>query len=149
MMVIEEPHTQRECRIFFRYLCGEDPTSYISAKYSAAHRKVSIYASAPGFDDSLVRFAIRGPVFTRIADSYASLFAKRSTLRRKLILLLAILESSPQGATHLDRVDSTSKLALAGMALLEGLRFSAGLIAGIVLLAPSRLFRGTRKSPEH
>lgn len=138
-MESKEALLHRECEVFFRYLCGLQMDPYIVSKYSEAHLKVPSYTPSPGFDQLLVRFAARGSSFTRMADSYARFFVPRSTLRKKLILLLAILESSARGSAFLDAVDTENKLVFTGRLLLQGMRFVAHLALGTALLFPCYL----------
>ena len=138
-MKSEEALLHRECQVFFHHLCDLKMDPYIVAKYCEAHRKVPNYAASAGFDQLLVRFAAMAPSFTRMADSYSRFFAPRSTLRKKLILLVAILETSPWGSAFLDTVDTESKLLLAGRLLLQGMRFVANLALGMALLFPCYL----------
>ncbi len=148
MTPTEELRLQCECKVYFRYLSGAEPDEYVLAKYSEAHGKVPAYTPTVGFDDFLTRFAARRPLLTRLADSYACLFAPQSTLRRKLILLLAILESSRHSAVHLDAVDSENRFLLCAKALLLGLRFVLSLVAGLVVLLPCRLGQGSGRGRE-
>jgi len=129
----------RECRVFFHYLCDLEADPYIVAKYCEAHHKVPVYTPSSGFDQLLVQFAAMRSSFTRMADSYARFFAPRSTLRKKLILLVAILESSPRGSAFLDTVDTENKLLVTVRLLLQGVRFVATLAVGTALLFPCHL----------
>jgi hypothetical protein len=129
----------RECQVFFHYLCDLRMDPYIVAKYCEAHRKVPAYTPSPGFDQLLVRFAAMGSSFTRMADSYSRFFVPRSTLRKKLILLVAILESSSAGAAFLDIVDTESKLLFTGRLVLQGMKFVTNLAMGTALLFPCYL----------
>lgn len=138
-MQSKETLLSRECQVFFHYLCDLKMDPYIAAKYCEAHRKVPGYTPSQGFDQLLVQFAAMRSSFTRMADSYTRFFAPRSTLRKKLILLVAILESSPWGPAFLDTVDTENKLLLAGRLLLQGLTFVANLAVGTALLFPCHL----------
>ena len=88
-----------------RYLIGRRPSDYARAKYRAGHRAGGGGPGdvGPSFDDELLEFGRRGPWAMRVADSWASRFSPGGKLRRKLVLLLAILESD--GATS-SRADS-------------------------------------------
>jgi hypothetical protein len=129
-----------EARVFCRYLIGLDPNEYVMQCYvralpsTAAH-----FGSRSLIDRSLLGLARLGPLPARIADAYARLFRPTAPLRRRLILLLAILENSPPTAAPLSsgREGPVPVMALeAGLALLGGL---ACLAAGIVLLGPLHL----------
>ena len=94
---------ERECRSYARYLVGQAPTSYIEEKYADFHKHTDACNRAEGFDRLLVSISARGPFWARLADSYASVWRKNSTLRKKLVLTLALLECAPPTARYLDR----------------------------------------------
>jgi hypothetical protein len=86
---------QQECRMFTRYLVHREPDAYVVQKYVECH--FAVLRDAPTMlpiDSRLVRFAGRGTLRTRIADAYARIFRPWGLLRRKLILVFAILENS-------------------------------------------------------
>ena len=102
-----------ECRIFTRYLVDSDAPAEVMAAYKRAH-KVSAVASrsiTPPLDRALLRVAYMGHWFTGAADGYAAAFAKTSLLRRKLVLLVAILESRQHTAAVLDTAVPGSRAA--------------------------------------
>jgi nucleoside-diphosphate-sugar epimerase len=122
-----------ECATFTRYLIGAEPSAYARTKYREGHRP-GIGGPAdlpPSPDDRLVEFARRGPLATRIADTWAGLFARGGRLRRKLVLLLAILESD--GATSA-RVDSPEPGGAVGFGLRTALR-GAGFLVSLAVAA--------------
>src|SRR5215831_2432572 len=94
---------ERECGTYVRYLCGQNPSTYITEKYVDFHRKVEAI-ELDEFDRFLGRFSTRNILCARLADSYARVFRKESSVRKKLILVLALLESSPETFEALDRV---------------------------------------------
>ncbi len=117
-----------ECRIFTRYLVdGEAPTEVMAA-YERAHKvsAVAPHGNTPPLDRALLRVAHMGPDFTRVADGYSAAFAKASLLRRKLVLLVAILESRQRTAAVLDTAVPGSRAA---WVLTVGLR-----VTGCVLM---------------
>ncbi len=138
----------RECQVFCRYLVGREPAEYVARKYAEAHggagswsapvpfESACRFAARDGFDAALLGVAARGPAWTSLADSYASMAARRSALRRKLVLLAAILESCDASQGFRDSVDDTPAAAviLAGMG--RGLLFAPRLLAAAVLFAP-------------
>jgi nucleoside-diphosphate-sugar epimerase len=129
-----------ECRAFTRYLTGRDPDDYVIGKYLAVQSAVLRGAPprAP-IDDALVSFAARGAYRARIADAYARIARPHGTLRRKLILLFAILENSR--AFHRDFTAGGSGaawLAVPRIALAVA-AFALALGIGIVAFAPRQL----------
>ena len=72
---------------------------------------------------------------TRVADAYASLLSRTGLLRRKLTVMLALLESTAPSHQHIDAVTETSRVALvvrvAAMVVLQVVLAAA---AAVVLL---------------
>jgi hypothetical protein len=93
-----------ECGVFCRYLVERDAPPEVLAAYQRAHEHGTVEAGviATPLDHALLRIARTAPSVARTADAYASLFAGSSLLRRKLVLLLAILESRGPTAAALD-----------------------------------------------
>jgi hypothetical protein len=128
----------RECDAFARYLTGAGPGEYVERKYREAH------ATAPGleqaaarFDRALVALARQGPFLARLADAHARVFAPGCLLRRKLVLVLALLEVSAPG-----RVDAPSVRSAPGLvarAAWAGAVFAFLLTVSTLLLLPVRL----------
>src|SRR5215469_11013096 len=97
---------ERECSVFTQYLCAFDPTPYVTEKYVDFHQRLGAALGGDGFDQFLVRTAARSPFWTKIADSYARIFRPNSPLRKKLVLVLGLLECSPPSFEALDAVPS-------------------------------------------
>jgi len=129
----------RECEVFTDYLSGLESSPYVLQKYLDAHEKVIRYHPASRFDRVLLTFATAGPNFTRLADSYVRVFAPASTLRKKLILLLAILESTPLGGRFLDAVDTQNRILLVLRFVLRGLLFLVRFLLATAVLLPLQL----------
>jgi hypothetical protein len=85
----------RECQVFTALLAGRPADDYVFAKYTEAHQNCPALSDGQRFDGFLIAFARRNGFFARLADAHARIFAPRSLLRRKLVLLLAILETCP------------------------------------------------------
>lgn len=82
-----------ECRVFTRHLVGAVADDVVAAAYRDAVRRLPALQPATPFDELLLSWARRGVWWTRVADAYAALFARQSTLRRRLVMALAILET--------------------------------------------------------
>ena len=126
----------RECVTLTRYLSGVDPTVAVVDAYQRAHAEDVITPRPARFDRLLTAVARRGPGWARAADSYATALARHSTLRRKLVLLLAILESSWPACETIDRVSATSSGGVARQLVVAALRHATLAGAGAVLLTP-------------
>jgi hypothetical protein len=101
-----------ECHALCRYLIGARADAYVAGKYVQAHAVGSIAPAADDCDVVLAWAAARGPILARFADAYASVFARQGLLRRKLALLLAILETRLDSYRALDAPITTSRAAL-------------------------------------
>ncbi len=130
-----------ECRIFSQHLVGVHPNPYIIRKYQEAHQS----GHPPGsegqgsFDRFLLSFVRVGALTTYIADVYCALFYKGAYFRKKLVLLLAILECAPESYSIIDRPDGCSKFKLLGKCMGRGLSFSGAMLASFVTLLPAHL----------
>ena len=130
-----------ECRAYARYLVGQQPTEYVLACYERSwHSAAAIPAGGlPLLDRSLLSMARLGSLPARIADGYARVFRPFCSLRRRLILLLAILENSPPSDRPLNSAQTGSGPGIVARMALTLLASSACLVAGIVLLGPLHL----------
>jgi NADH dehydrogenase len=126
----------RECSVLCRHLIGVEPPDAVRLAYRAAHRPGS-HGPMTGGGDRLTAVARRGAVPARLADAWAGVLARNGTLRRKLVLLLAILESTGETAASVDTPDRGTRLGflvgLAGRAALFAATFLASLVAVPVL----------------
>ncbi len=98
------------------------------------------------FDDWLLRFAAAHPAQTSLADAYARMVRPYGDLRRRLTLMLALLEN--HGATHAayDRAESSGAprawLALAG----SGIAWAFRTLLAAVICLPAHLVH-SRSAP--
>jgi hypothetical protein len=133
-----------ECRVFTRYLTGQLPDSYIAEKYAAAFLPGQPLSKGlqSGFDALLVRLAVIHPLITRAVDAFARFFYTNSTLSKRLIILLAILESQASTAVRLDYPDKT---VFAGFMLSAAMQLTVfAILLGIatLFLLPLKLLLG-------
>lgn len=139
----EDMDPRRECLVFTRYLTGRDPDGYVIEQYVRMQQAVlSNEAAALPVDHALLAWASAGTYRARIADAYARLFRPRGLLRRKLILLFAILENSH--AFHRDFTSGGSgSRTLAVLRIgTSVLTFAAALVLGVLVFAPRQLLSG-------
>lgn len=125
-----EPLLERECRTFTSYLVGTQPTPYVCRKYVAAH--VDFLECRSRFDKLLIRLARLGSVGTRMADSYARIFMPGALIRKKLVVLLAILETCAPSFHLIDDLDSTNPAVL----ILRASARTAGFVVALIAAAP-------------
>jgi hypothetical protein len=130
-------------------LLGRDASEYVCLKYAAAHAALSTLSPVSRFDSFLVRFARTGPRCTKIADAHAAIFAPDSLLRKKLVVLLAILETSSPYCELIDAPLGSGRpiLALAALGLV-GVGALVALAVGVPVLLPIQLaFAALPKTP--
>ena len=135
------PQLERECRVFTRHLIGSDPGDYVTARYVDAHRVRPGFAPHSRLDLFLCSFAGASPVTARLADAWAAVFAPGSTLRRKLVLLLAMLESSAPHYRRLEEVSGGRGVAFVGL-IGHGLLAGATLLVSLLIFVPARIILG-------
>jgi hypothetical protein len=132
---------ERECRTYTRFLIGQAPTPYVLEHYLDFHQKSDVMEAVKSdrFDQFLVGVSARGPFWARLADSYASVFRKNSTVRKKLVLTLALLECAPPSFETLDRVDSGGALGAVIRLGWGAALYALTLIVSFVIFTPVRL----------
>jgi hypothetical protein len=127
----------QECRVFSRYLAGIEATPYLLEAYARGHARLPAERSAPdALDQILLSVARRSPWLTRIADAYARRARPTGILRQKLVLQLAVLESSPPAHRWINGADTGPIpliLARVGWTVLVAV---ASLAAAAIVFAP-------------
>jgi len=131
---------ERECGIYARYLIGRAPSAYVCRKYQQYHSSPDRTAVLPrdSFDETLLKLSARGVSWVRLADAYACRFARRSALRGKLVLMLALLECSAPSSAALDAPDPGGALPVMARLCFRLLRFVLATLAGVLLFLPVR-----------
>jgi len=129
---------ERECRSYARYLIGQAPSAYVIGKYREFHLETNS-AALDGFDRFLVRVSARGPFWARMADTYATRFRKNSTVHRKLVLMLALLECAPSSFAIVERVQGGGAAGAAVLLGWEAARYALVLVISIAIFTPVRL----------
>ena len=83
-----------EARLFARYLVGRQPPAELVERYRAAN--AAIFTEPVAREDAaLVAFARRHPWSVSLLDAASGLLRPGSLLRNKILLMAAILETSP------------------------------------------------------
>lgn len=131
----------REGRSLARYLTGRSPTEYVLGCYRRGRSSPGGPPDTP-LDRVLLAVAHRGRPAARIADGYARMACPTGGFRRRLTLMVAILENAPDSHLELNA-------ALTGPSWVILLRVAASvaasaacLVLGIVLLGPVDLLLG-------
>jgi hypothetical protein len=133
-----------ECRTFARYLSGVDASPYVQAGYARLlpSAAVSPQASARLIERSLLAVARQGELPVRVADVYARFFLPRSALRRRLVLVLAMLENTPVSERPLNSAYEGSLPAVVLHLALTGIASVGCLLVGLVVFGPLHLASG-------
>ena len=126
----------RECDVFCRYLVGRSATLFVAGKYAEAHSCDPRYCAASSFDSFLLGVASLSPQFAQWSDSYACVAARTSLLRRKLILLIAILESCSPEQGFDEQVQDTLAASVIVRIGWRGLLFVARFLLAALFFAP-------------
>lgn len=136
------PSLAKECRVFCRYLIKQEPNDYVLRTYQRGHHSPGFAAALPPspVDKMIIRIAGKHPVLTRAGDAYSRVFFKRSLLRRKLVLLLAILESCAPGHHYLDSTDGVSRAGFYLKLAQHSTLYALSLVFGVLLFLPHHLF---------
>jgi hypothetical protein len=136
-----EQELAEECRVFCRYLAGVEATEDVVRAYQRAHdvSSLKLNAATP-MDRALLQLASGSTTLTRIADSFAAPLVPGGALRRKLVLLLAILESRGASASQVDHAVPGSRLIWVAGAAFHGAAWFARLVVAALLLVPLRLW---------
>ena len=130
---------ERECRVFTRHLLGTTCGPYVVRKYIEAHELSPLFTNANRFDALLLRLANAGSLAAKLVDGYACIFAPRSLVRRKLVLLLAILESCAPTSDVIDSVEQGSVPVLGARLAVRGVIAVLGVLAAALFLLPAQL----------
>lgn len=89
----DKPGTTREAVLFARYLLDRDPPPELINRYIAASEQLFSGETAAG-DAALLEFVDRHPRALPFVDAAAGLMRPNSLLRKKILLMAAILEAS-------------------------------------------------------
>lgn len=138
---------ERECRVFTNYLINIDPDKYVTGNYIRGHKICRIDGETDFFNTLLVRAANRNSFLLKLADAYTSIFYKSSVLRKKLLLLLAIMECCPSTYHHIDTVNERSVISLYVRMGQKAFLFLVNLLASIVVFLPFKFYSALRNGP--
>ena len=128
----------KEAHFFTKYLLESAPNDYVLNKYEEGHGKCSLYpyGQTNAFDKILIKLARLNQFFLRMIDGYCRIFYKNAMIRKKLTLVLAILESCSPFHEYLDSVVSYSKSKLFAVLLMKPLLFGFHLALSTLVIGP-------------
>lgn len=130
-----------ECKVFTQYLMGHLPDKYILEKYSTAFSPGQPLGEdlQSNFDTLLIKLAVIHPLFTHAIDAFSRFFYNDSTLRKRLILLLALLESQASTSAEMDYPLKTGFMISILSMVLPLTQFFIFLIIATITLLPLKL----------
>lgn len=135
---------EEECQIFCKYLIDQKPDRYVLQKYRDGHSISSLRqnSSAGRFDTTLIKIAKLNTFAAKAVDAYTRMFYNRALIRKKLVLLLAILESRAPSHSYFDSADSCAKPVLFTRLLQNLVVFAMSLLFSAIILVPLHLAFG-------
>ena len=134
------PTLTRECAMLHRYLVGSAPSAYAAGKYVAAHDQLPVLREAAGwFDRLLLGTALVHSFFMRLAQVYARIFAPAALVRKKAVLLLAIIECCAPALTSIQAPRTRAPLIAIAASTVTVARFALELVFAALLFGPIHL----------
>lgn len=133
-----------ECRVFTRYLTGSLPNRYISEKYAEVFCSGQPLDPDPQteFDSLLLYLATLHPFLTRAVDAFSRFFYTGSAVRKRLIVLLALLESQASTSVDLDCPDKNVFTGFIPGMVIQLTAFALLLGIATLFLLPLKLLLG-------
>lgn len=127
-----------ECRTFARHLADAEADAYTLSCYERLLPSAELPATTASLliERALLSAGRAGGVLLRMADGYAVVFRPRCALRRRLILLFAILENGPGTSHALNTGDEGSFAAVSGRMIASMTVSVLCTLAGVVVFAP-------------
>lgn len=86
----------KQAKLFGVYLVGEQPSELVSTRYEDALRYSNIAVKPQ--DKALLAFIMKHPWVLRFVDAGLALIRPYSEVRRRLYVMFAVLESTPEYA---------------------------------------------------
>lgn len=120
-----------EFRSLSSYLTATPASDELCQRYERAH-VLRLPAVVSPYDAAFVRCVRRFPSTLRYADAFQALFRRNGVLRKKLLLALSILETSPTGADGFDW-PGTSRVAWFWHMALTVARFAVDAAGGLAI----------------
>ena len=137
---------ESECTVFAFYLTDAAPTAYVTAHYvraTSAHGLALDRDFSP-FDRTMLHIARKNRLFVRCADAYSAILNRGGVLRRKLVLLAAILEHVPPSSEIFDRSLANGPASAFIRLVSRSVEFVLSFIIGVIIFLPLRLVRRGR-----
>jgi hypothetical protein len=127
---VNEADLRTEARMFGRYLIGREPAEALVERYCRAN--ATLFAGEA--DDALLAFARAHPWSLAMLDAGAGLSQGQSILRKKLLVMTAIVETTPELVDRFEQ-RAASLPGLAWRVGMAGTRTALHAAAGLALVA--------------
>ena len=124
---------RREAKLFGRYLLAVEPSDELAARYTAANR--ALLADEPVGPE--VTYALRHPFTLPFLDAACAVLNPASVLRKKILIMTAVLEASPAYTDFFLKPPSAPLAMLLGLAW-QGIRVTAKMALGLPLYLVAR-----------
>ena len=129
-----ENELEREARIITNYLVGKPCTEELVQRYVEANLKQPIYIAPE--EEKLWRKAVRGPYWMAFIDSGLAFVRPKSQIRRKIFVMLAILEASVEYCDDfLPR--ARNKVQVFFLLVFEGVKAAFFALIGLIIIKVS------------
>ncbi len=117
-----------EAEIFGRYIIGETPSRQVRERYEKFLERTATKVSHK--DQCIVEFARKHPWAIGPIDAYAALFRPHAEIHRRLFVMFAVAEATPEYAEKFLPKDQgfLHLFTIAGVSLRAGFRAITGLI---------------------
>lgn len=132
---------EEECSAFTAYLVGAAPSPYVKEQYTkaACAHGLAFDEDFCCFDRATLILARKGCMLARWADAYCALFHRNGSLRRKLIVLAAILEHVPPTNQAFDTVEPRHVVVASLSLAAYGCMSAVSLLGGVLVLLPASM----------
>lgn len=84
-----------ECQLFTRYLVGKRAEEELIERYRAANRELLKGSYSPK-EQAVLSFSCTHPIALPFLDAASAFVAPHSLLRQKLLIMVALLETTPR-----------------------------------------------------
>lgn len=140
MESVDSAVLRRECERMCRYLVGGAPREYVIQRYVDGHiARPEWFEPRSALDRTLSSAAHTLPL--GIVDATSRFASPGSVVRRKLILLLAILENTPPTCDLFEVPTVSGRAGFYLRMIPKGIALLGALLLGAVLIMPLHLVR--------
>lgn len=129
---MEDATLRREAQLLSRHLLAVDPPDEVVGRYVEAH--AARIGAGSRRDRAVMALVHERPALLPALDAAAALAARESLLRHKLVLIAAILETTPALAPRFEPPSAGRAFTLARLAL-HGLAGAASAVVGLLVYA--------------